>query len=117
MLKNFRTLLFYKYVQIENATQFASEHLAFCKSIGLKGRVLVADEGINGTVSGTIDQTKAYIDHLHSDSRFATMIFKVDEEEKNSFAKMHVRYKKEIVRFGVDDVNVWNHSGKYLEPE
>ena len=79
--------------------------------------MLVADEGINGTVSGTREQTKAYIDQLHSDSRFADLIFKVDEEEIISFAKMHVRYKKEIVRFGVDEVNVWNHSGKYLEPE
>src|ERR1044071_1037480 len=115
MLKNFRTLLFYKYVQIENATQFASEHLAFCKSVGLKGRVLVADEGINGTVSGTEDQTNIYVNYLHSDPRFADLVFKTDEEEKHSFAKMHVRYKKEIVRFGVDEVNVWNHTGNYLE--
>ena len=116
-MKEYRTLLFYKYVQIDGAEQFAADHLAFCKSVGVKGRVLVADEGINGTVSGTVEQTQSYMNHLHSDPRFADMVFKVDEEEKNSFAKMHVRYKKEIVRFAVDDVNVWKHSGKYLEPE
>ncbi|MFI5135263.1 MAG: rhodanese-related sulfurtransferase [Chitinophagales bacterium] len=116
-MKNFRTLLFYKYVRIDDAENFANEHLAFCKSIGLKGRVLIADEGINGTVSGTVEQTEDYIKHLHSDWRFADMIFKIDEEEKNSFQKMHVRCKKEIVHFGVDDVNVWKHSAKYLEPE
>src|SRR5262249_21121810 len=115
-VKNFRTLLFYQYVRINDPEQFAVSHLQFCKSLGLKGRVLVADEGINGTVSGTKEQTEKYIRHLHADERFCNMAFKTDEDEKNSFAKMHVRYKKEIVRFGVKELDVWNHSGKYLEP-
>ena len=57
MAKPIRVLLYYKYVPIENAEQFAADHLAFCKSIGLKGRILVADEGINGTVSGDYETT------------------------------------------------------------
>lgn len=52
MAKDIRVLLYYLYTPIENAEQFAADHLTFCKSIGLKGRILVADEGINGTVSG-----------------------------------------------------------------
>ena len=58
MAKPIRVLLYYKYVPIENAEQFAAYHLAFCKSIGLKGRILVADEGINGTVSGDYETTQ-----------------------------------------------------------
>src|SRR5438046_6043193 len=116
-MKNFRTLLFYKYVRIDDAEKFAADHLAFCISIGLKGRILIADEGINGTVSGTGERTEEYIHYLHADSRFADLIFKVDEEEQISFAKLHVRYKKEIVHFGVEGVDVWKHSGKYLEPK
>src|SRR5690242_9797161 len=115
-MKNFRTLLFYKYIHIDDAEKFAADHLTLCISIGLKGRILIADEGINGTVSGIVEQTEKYIQHMHADSRFADLIFKVDEEEKVSFAKMHVRYKKEIVHFGVKEVDVWKHSGKYLEP-
>ncbi len=113
----YRTLLFYKYVQIDDASGFTNEHLAFCHSIGLKGRVLVANEGINGTVSGTVEQVKKYMEHLRADPRFSNMAFKEDHEEKISFERMHVRYKKEIVHFGIDEVNVWKHSGKYLEPE
>ena len=60
MAKPIRVLLYYKYVPIENAEQFAADHLAFCKSIGLKGRILVADEGINGTVSGDYETTKIH---------------------------------------------------------
>ena len=65
MSKDIRVLLYYKYVPIENAEQFAADHLAFCKSIGLKGRILVADEGINGTVSGDYE-TNAKIHGLCS---------------------------------------------------
>lgn len=117
MKKSFRTLLFYKYVRIEDAEQFTAQHLAFCHSMGLKGRILVAEEGLNGSVSGTIEQTDKYIHHLHSDPRFADMEFKIDESHDHSFTRMHVRYKKEIVHFGVDHVNVWEHAGDYLEPE
>ncbi len=42
-----------------------ADHLAFCKSIGLKGRILVADEGINGTVSGDYETTQKYMDYVH----------------------------------------------------
>ncbi len=85
--------------------------------MGLVGRILVGDEGLNGTVSGTRLQTQQYMDRMHGDPRFADMVFKIDEEERISFTKMHVRYRREIVRFGVEEVNVWEHSGKYLEPE
>ena len=52
MSKDIRVLLYYKYVPIENGAQFAADHLEFCKSIGLKGRILVADEGNNSKIYG-----------------------------------------------------------------
>ena len=96
MVKPIRVLLYHKYVPIENAEQFAVDHLAFCKSIGLKGRILVADEGINGTVSGDYETTQKYMDYVHSLSRDGRPWFKIDEEEEQAFKKMFVRYKKEI---------------------
>ena len=59
---DYRVLLYYNYTKIENPEQFAKEHLALCKSLGLKGRILVAEEGINGTASGTIEATQQYMD-------------------------------------------------------
>ncbi|MBA3649628.1 MAG: rhodanese-related sulfurtransferase [Chitinophagales bacterium] len=115
-MKNFRTLLFYKYVLIENAELFASAHLNFCNSIKIKGRIIIADEGLNGTVSGSIEQCDRYMQHLLSDLRFRDMEFKIDEEDTISMTKLFVRYKKEIVHFGREDVNVWKNHGIYLEP-
>ena len=114
----YRVLLYYKYVTIEDPVTFAQEHLAACKEIGLKGRILVSDEGMNGTCSGTIEQTDAYMSMMKADERFADMVYKIDEAEGHAFKKMHVRPKKEIVYLGLDnDINPNELTGKYLEPK
>lgn len=114
----YRVLLYYKYVPIEDPVTFAQEHLAACKEIGLKGRILVSDEGINGTCSGTIEQTEAYMNMMKADERFADMVYKIDEAEGHAFKKMHVRPKKEIVHLGLaDDINPNEITGQYLSPK
>lgn len=114
----YRVLLYYKYVPIEDPVTFAQEHLAACKEIGLKGRILVSDEGINGTCSGTIEQTDAYMEMMKADDRFADMVYKIDEAEGHAFKKMHVRPKREIVHLGLaEDINPNEITGKYLSPK
>lgn len=114
----YRVLLYYKYVPIEDPVTFAQEHLAACKEIGLKGRILVSNEGINGTCSGTIEQTEAYMNMMKADERFADMVFKIDEAEGHAFKKMHVRPKKEIVHLGLEeDINPNELTGNYLSPK
>lgn len=118
-MKRYQTLLYYCYSPIENAEQFAADHLKFCKSLNLVGRIIVADEGLNGTVSGTTASCGAYMDALHADPRFAKIDFKIDEVDEPSFIKMHCRYKSEIVHSGLRDPNIINpnkQTGKHLEP-
>ncbi|MBL3642861.1 rhodanese-related sulfurtransferase [Peribacillus frigoritolerans] len=116
--KPYRVLLYYLYVPIENHEEFAAEHLAACKALELKGRILVASEGINGTVSGTIEQTDKYMDMMKSDPRFADIVFKIDEAEGHAFKKMHVRPRNELVTLRLeDDVNPNQTTGKYLSPK
>lgn len=116
--KPYRVLLYYMYVPIEDPEQFAKEHLAFCKETGLKGRILVAAEGINGTVSGTIEQTDLYMEKMRSDERFADIVFKIDEADGHAFKKMHVRPRKELVTLRLeDDVNPNELTGRYLSPK
>ncbi len=118
-MAKYNTLLYYCYSTITDAEQFAADHLKFCKSLGLNGRIIVADEGLNGTVSGAPEACKAYMDAIHADERFAATDFKIDEVDEPSFVKMHVRYKSEIVHFGLRDPHVINpqkQTGKHLEP-
>ena len=118
MTQDYRVLLYYQYVPIEDGETFAQKHLADCKELGLKGRILVADEGINGTVSGTIEQTNAYMELMKNDPRFSSTIFKIDEAEQNAFKKMHVRYRPELVNLSLeDDVNPLELTGTYLDPK
>ncbi|MFF2587509.1 rhodanese-related sulfurtransferase [Peribacillus butanolivorans] len=116
--KPYRVLLYYLYVPIENHEEFAAEHLAACKELELKGRILVASEGINGTVSGTIEQTNQYMDMMRSDSRFADIVFKIDVADGHAFKKMHVRAKNELVTLRLeDDINPNQTTGNYLSPK
>ncbi|MGY3714443.1 oxygen-dependent tRNA uridine(34) hydroxylase TrhO [Sutcliffiella cohnii] len=118
MNQPYRVLLYYKYVHIENAEQFKEEHLNFCNELGLKGRIIIADEGINGTVSGTVEQTDAYINHMKQDARFADMIYKIDEATGHAFKKMRVRYRPELVTLRLEnDVDPNKTTGKHLKPK
>ena len=114
-MPNYQVLLYYQYVTIENPEQFAKEHLAICRSFNLKGRILVADEGINGTLSGLTADTEKYIEYMHNDPRFKEMIFKIDAAETHAFKKMHVRAREEIVSLNLeDDIDPLDLTGTYL---
>lgn len=119
-MAKYQTLLYYCYSTIADGEQFAADHLKFCKDLGLVGRIIVADEGLNGTVSGTPEACKVYMDTVHADPRFAATEFKIDEVDEPSFVKMHVRYKEEIVHSGLRDPHIINpqvKTGKHLEPQ
>lgn len=116
--KPYRILLYYLYTKIENPEKYTEQHLKFCKSLGVLGRIIIAGEGINGTVSGTVDQCNAYIAAMHMDPRFEKMEFKIDEADGHAFKKMFVRYRSEIVTMNLDeDIDPNTLSGKKLEPE
>ncbi|WP_102027265.1 oxygen-dependent tRNA uridine(34) hydroxylase TrhO [Salirhabdus sp. Marseille-P4669] len=116
--EKYQVLLYYKYVNLEDPESFRDEHLMFCRELGLKGRILVANEGINGTVSGTVEQTNKYMEAMQNDPRFADMMFKVDEADGHAFKKMHVRFRPELVNLSLeDDINPNELTGQYLKPK
>ncbi|NUU62516.1 oxygen-dependent tRNA uridine(34) hydroxylase TrhO [Paenibacillus agri] len=111
-------LLYYKFVKVPDAEQFAQEHLAYCKELDVKGRILISEEGINGTLSGTIAQTEQYMKDLRANPLFSDIVFKIDEADGHAFKKIFVRYKKELVTFRVEeelDPNVI--TGEHLAPK
>ncbi|EEU90144.1 MULTISPECIES: rhodanese-related sulfurtransferase [Enterococcus] len=113
----YQVLLYYKYTTIEDPEAFAKEHLAFCKSLNLKGRILVATEGINGTLSGTVEETEKYMEAMQADERFKDTFFKIDPAEEMAFRKMFVRPRSELVALNLEeDVDPLEMTGKYLEP-
>ncbi|CQR48299.1 Thiosulfate sulfurtransferase GlpE [Paraliobacillus sp. PM-2] len=117
-MEKYQVLLYYNYVHMEDPEGYAEEHLAFCNELGLKGRILVAEEGMNGTVSGTVEATNKYMEAMHNDPRFADMMFKVDEADGHAFKKMHVRPRPELVTLRLEnDINPKETTGNYLTPK
>lgn len=96
-MKPYRILLYYKYVPIADPASYAAEHLQYCKELGVKGRILIADEGINGTLSGTVEQTERYMADMRANPLFADLVFKIDEADSHAFKKLFVRHKNELV--------------------
>lgn len=118
--KEYLVLLYYYYTPLANAAEFTDEHLDFCLDLGLLGRIIIADEGINGTVSGTREACTRYMNFLKNDPRFSGIDFKIEESDKHTFQKMHVRYKPEIVHMGLrnkNDVKPWERTGIHIDGE
>jgi UPF0176 protein len=115
-MSRYKVLLFYKYVKVDEPERIVNEHLNWCLSNDIKGRVFFANEGVNGTVSGLTENIEKYKSHLSSYPEFSDIWFKEDDADEHTFRKMHVRLKNEIVHGDLKDVKL-EHGGKRLSPE
>ena len=112
-------LLFYKYVHIVDPEAVMRWQKELCAELGLKGRVIVAQEGINVTLEGSKEHTEKYITELEKDPRFLNIHFKRSTGNGASFPKLSVKVRPEIVslRLGVCDVDPNQVTGVHLKPE
>jgi len=112
-------LLYYKYVFIENPEREVVRQRELCESLGLLGRIIVATEGINGTVEGSIENTEKYIEEMKKDFRFTDVHWKKSLGNGKSFPKLSVKARKEIVslHLGTCDIDPNQITGKHLPPE
>jgi UPF0176 protein len=116
-MKKYSILLYYCYTHIADPEQFREEHHRYCLENGILGRIIVAQEGLNGTVSGLQDACEKYMQDMKADPRFAHTDFKVEAYDKHAFQKLHVRVKPEIVHSGLQHINPTQKTGTHLEPE
>ncbi|MBF9237553.1 rhodanese-related sulfurtransferase [Hymenobacter sp. BT683] len=113
----YQVLLYYCYSPIENPEQFREEHHRFCLELELRGRIIVAAEGLNGTVSGTAEHCARYMAAVKADPRFAALEFKIDNVPAHTFQKLHVRVKPEIVHSSLRHVRPHEKTGQHLSPQ
>ena len=113
----YEVLLFYKYVGIHDPQALMERERAVCTVLGLTGRMIIAREGINGTVEGTLEQTAKYKKHLLSDPRFRNMQIKTSEGNGAAFPRLTIKVKDEIVATKFPQhINPTIKAGKYLPP-
>ncbi len=107
----------YKFVTLDNYEELKQDILKVCLDNKVKGTLLLAAEGINGTIAGTRDGIDGVMSFLARDNRFDGLEYKESFAQTNPFIRMKVRLKKEIVTIGEASVNPQKVSGTYVEPK
>ena len=107
----------YKFVEIDDLLSLQSNLYEICEKNNIMGTILIANEGINGTISGKTNEINQTISLLKSDKRFANIEIKYSSTDKQPFHRMKVRLKKEIVTIGLPEINPNKKVGTYVKPD
>ncbi len=127
MNPEYEIIIFYKYTPVADPVGFVAWQKKTCEEIGIKGRILIAHEGINGTVEGTPEQIAEYESRMRSQNgsagtfgNFSDIWLKASPGTGKAFPKLKVKARKEIVTTGLPvekDIDPNRVTGKHLEPE
>jgi len=117
-----KILLYYKFTPVADPEAVRLWQQTLCEKLGLKGRILLAEHGINGTVGGDIKDLKAYVKQTKTYPAFKDIVFKWSDGSAEDFPRLSVKVRPEIVTFGVSDkIKVDKKGivggGKHLKPE
>lgn len=104
----------YHFADIPEYKQIRQPLLNLCNQQGIKGTLLLASEGINGTVSGSRTAIDCLLEYLHAMDAFKDLSHKESFTSNHPFIRMKVKLKKEIVTLGVEDINPAKITGKYV---
>ena len=107
----------YKFVVLHDYEAMQQPLLDACVQEGIKGTLLLAEEGINGTISGTRKAIDNLFAFLRQDPRLADIDHKESLDEKQPFYRMKVKLKKEIVTMGINGIDPKRLVGRYVEPK
>ncbi|TDQ50664.1 UPF0176 protein [Permianibacter aggregans] len=107
----------YKFVTLTDLPTWQSRIREVCEQNGVAGTLLLAEEGINGTVAGSREGIDALLAFLHSQPEFADLEHKESLDETNPFFRLKIKLKKEIVTLGVPGINPNKQVGQYVNPE
>lgn len=107
----------YKFVRLPDFRELKRPLLERCRELRLKGTLLLAPEGINGTVTGRRESIDGILDYLRSEPRFADLAHKESLAAGAPFHRMKVKLRQEIVSLGLPGVDPEQFRGEYVKPE
>ena len=117
IMQNITVCALYKFVRLENFEQLKSPLLSVMLDNDVKGTLLLANEGINGTVAGAASGIDAVLAFLASDERLDQVSHKYSYADENPFQRSKVKLKKEIVTMGVEGIDPLLTVGTYVKPK
>lgn len=116
-MSRFLTAALYKFVSLPDFAGLRQPLIEFCQARGIKGTLLLAAEGINGTIAGPEGGVRELLAHLRADPRLASLEHKESWSDKEPFYRLKVKLKKEIVTLGVDGIDPNRMAGRYVQPQ
>lgn len=108
---------FYKFVALPDYPDLQQPLKEICETHYVKGTILLAEEGINGTISGSQEDVYSVLDFIKSDQRLIDLDIKKSPANTPPFERLKVRLKKEIVTMGVPEVSPTKAVGTYVSPK
>ena len=106
----------YRFVRLDDYESMREPLLNFCTERGVKGTLLLAHEGVNGTISGSKTAIADVLSYLRSDDRLSDLDCKFSYHEERPFLRMKVKLKREIVTMGLEDIDPNQSVGRYASP-
>ncbi|MGC6517584.1 MAG: rhodanese-related sulfurtransferase [Candidatus Puniceispirillaceae bacterium] len=107
----------YKFVVLEDLPDWQAELRAICSKTNMMGTLLLATEGLNGTVSARYEDMSCFVEWLRDKPCFSDVAIKYALYTERPFHRMKVRLKKEIVTMGCEDIYPSQNAGTYVEPK
>ncbi|MDC1387136.1 rhodanese-related sulfurtransferase [Candidatus Thioglobus sp.] len=106
----------YKFTRLDDFEEIQGPLKIFLESLNIRGTLLLAKEGVNGTIAGDNESIMKSLDYLQKDERLVGLEYKFSYSEKPPFKRLKVKLKKEIVTLGVSDIDPIFSSGTYVKP-
>lgn len=107
----------YKFTPLKNCERIRASLAELCLALGIKGTLLLAREGVNGTVAGTDEAIGRLLDHIRQVVGTAGLELKFSRASAQPFHRMKVRIKQEIVTMGEPNIDPIEGTGQYVTPE
>ena len=108
---------FYKFVKLPDFAEKQAPLLAYCQAQGIRGTILLAPEGINGTIAGSRQAIDSVLSFLRSDPGLIDLEPKESHADSPPFDRLKVRLKKEIVTLGLPEIDPSDRVGTYVSPQ
>ena len=113
---SFTVAALYHFTQLGDLDNKKSRLEFLCEKMQIRGTILLADEGINGTIAGNLSAIKDIVAHIKTWNEIDHIELKFSTSQKMNFNRMKVKIKKEIVTMG-QEINVAKDSGQYVKPQ
>ena len=115
-MESLKVASLYCFTKLDSVSQKRDSIFQICKDLDMKGLIILANEGINGTIAGEIKKVDIVIKNIREVMNCDQINLKQSLIEEIPFGRIKVKIKKEIVTFGIDEMSMAEQPGIYVEP-